>query len=133
MRGGHSKNPTYQEVCTGTSGHAEVCQIEFDPRLISYTELLEVFWKTHDPTSLNRQGNDIGTQYRSIIFYHDEEQKKLALESRKKIGKIRCLCFASHRNTNRSLRARKKRILSGRRVPSKLLPPTTPANPIVFL
>ncbi|MTI33189.1 peptide-methionine (S)-S-oxide reductase MsrA [Xanthovirga aplysinae] len=76
--GGEIDNPTYEEVCSGKSGHAEVCQITFDPKLIPYEELLEVFWKTHDPTTLNRQGNDIGTQYRSVIYFHNEEQKKLA-------------------------------------------------------
>ncbi len=76
--GGHAENPTYEQVCTGSTGHAEVCQITFDPRIVSYDELLEVFWKTHDPTTPNRQGNDVGTQYRSAIFYHDEEQKGLA-------------------------------------------------------
>ncbi len=76
--GGHTENPTYEQVCTGTTGHAEVCQITFDPRIVSYDELLEVFWKTHDPTTRNRQGNDVGTQYRSVILCHDEEQKKLA-------------------------------------------------------
>jgi len=83
--GGHVKNPTYQEVCADTTGHAEVCQITYDPKEISYTELLEIFWKTHDPTTLNRQGNDVGTQYRSVIFYHDEEQKKLAEHYKKKL------------------------------------------------
>jgi peptide-methionine (S)-S-oxide reductase len=77
--GGHSENPNYKEVCAGTTGHAECLQIVFDPLLISFEELLEVFWKTHDPTTLNRQGNDIGTQYRSVIFYHSEEQKKTAI------------------------------------------------------
>jgi len=76
--GGSLENPTYEQVCTGTTGHAEVCQITYDPEKISYDELLEVFWKTHDPTTRNRQGNDVGTQYRSVIFYHDEEQKRLA-------------------------------------------------------
>ena len=76
--GGHIMNPTYEEVCTGKSGHAEVSQITYDPEVISYDELLEVFWKTHDPTTLNRQGNDVGPQYRSAIFYHSEEQKNLA-------------------------------------------------------
>lgn len=76
--GGKTENPSYEQVCTGTTGHAEVIQITFNPQLISYDELLEVFFKTHDPTSLNRQGNDIGTQYRSVIFYHNDEQKKLA-------------------------------------------------------
>ena len=76
--GGHVDNPTYEEVCTGTTGHAEVTQITYDPKIITYDELLEVFWKTHDPTTLNRQGNDVGTQYRSVIFYHNSEQKELA-------------------------------------------------------
>ena len=76
--GGDVPNPTYKEVSTGTTGHAECVQIVFDPSVISYDELLEVFWKTHDPTTLNRQGNDVGTQYRSVIFYHSEEQKEKA-------------------------------------------------------
>lgn len=76
--GGKTQNPTYKEVCSGETGHAEVIQVTFDPSIISYSELLEVFWKVHDPTTLNRQGNDVGTQYRSVIFYHNEEQKKLA-------------------------------------------------------
>ena len=76
--GGTTENPTYQEVCTGTTGHAEVIQFDFDPDVISYNELLEVFWKTHDPTTLNRQGNDVGTQYRSAIYFHSDEQKDLA-------------------------------------------------------
>ena len=76
--GGHTKNPTYQEVCTGETGHAEVIQITFNPQVISFTEILEVFFETHDPTSLNRQGADAGTQYRSVIFYHTPHQKELA-------------------------------------------------------
>ena len=76
--GGTTENPTYEEVCSGKTGHAEVVQIEYDPAQISFDELLEVFWNTHDPTTLNRQGNDIGTQYRSAVFYHSEEQKKIA-------------------------------------------------------
>ena len=76
--GGHTENPTYEEVCSGTTGHAEVVQITYDDSLISFDELLEVFWKTHDPTTLNRQGNDVGTQYRSVIFYHNEEQHSKA-------------------------------------------------------
>ncbi|MHB8930765.1 MAG: peptide-methionine (S)-S-oxide reductase MsrA [Melioribacteraceae bacterium] len=76
--GGSVPNPTYEAVCTGQTGHAECTQITFDPKIISYKELLEVFWKTHDPTTLNRQGNDTGTQYRSAIFYHNDEQKQLA-------------------------------------------------------
>jgi len=76
--GGTVPNPTYEEVCTGTTGHAEACQVVYNPSVISYDELLEVFWKTHDPTTLNRQGNDVGTQYRSVIFYHTPEQKEKA-------------------------------------------------------
>lgn len=76
--GGKVVNPSYKQVCTGTTGHAEVCQIQYDPKVISYKELLEVFWTTHDPTTLNRQGIDVGTQYRSVIFYHTEEQRLLA-------------------------------------------------------
>ncbi|MGA7161662.1 MAG: peptide-methionine (S)-S-oxide reductase MsrA [Bacteroidota bacterium] len=76
--GGSVANPTYEEVCSGTTGHAEACQIAYDPKVVTYPELLQVFWKTHDPTTLNRQGNDVGTQYRSAIFYHNDEQKKLA-------------------------------------------------------
>ena len=73
--GGEIKNPTYKEVCTGRTGHAEVVQITFDPEIVSFSEILEVFFLTHDPTTLNRQGNDVGTQYRSAIFYHSESQK----------------------------------------------------------
>lgn len=83
--GGHVDNPTYEEVCSGSTGHAEVCQITFDPRKISYGELLTVFWQLHDPTTLNRQGADVGTQYRSVIFYHNEEQKRLAEQHKKEL------------------------------------------------
>lgn len=76
--GGTVKNPTYEDVCTGNSGHAEVIQVTYQPSVISYKELLEIFWKMHDPTTLNRQGADEGTQYRSVIFYHTPEQKALA-------------------------------------------------------
>lgn len=76
--GGHIKNPSYKEVCNETTGHAEVVQITFDADVISFSEILEVFFITHDPTTLNRQGNDVGTQYRSVIFYHSEKQKKTA-------------------------------------------------------
>jgi len=76
--GGHTVNPSYKEVCSGETGHAECTQIVYDPSKISYDELLEVFFKVHDPTSLNRQGNDVGTQYRSVIFYHIDKQKRLA-------------------------------------------------------
>jgi peptide-methionine (S)-S-oxide reductase len=76
--GGHVDNPTYEQVCSGTTGHAESIQITYDPSKISHDELLGVFWKTHDPTTRNRQGNDVGPQYRSVIFFHDEEQKKSA-------------------------------------------------------
>ena len=83
--GGHVENPTYKQVCTETTGHAEVAQIKYDPDNITYKELLEVFWQTHDPTTLNRQGNDIGTQYRSVIFYHNEEQKTIAEKLKEKL------------------------------------------------
>ncbi len=76
--GGHVKNPSYKEVCTGTTGHAEVVQVTFDPELVSFSQILEVFFMTHDPTTLNRQGNDVGPQYRSVIFYHNEAQKEIA-------------------------------------------------------
>lgn len=81
--GGAADNPTYRQVCSGTTGHAEVCQIRYDPAKISYDKLLEVFWQTHDPTTLNRQGADVGTQYRSVIFYHDDQQREQA-EKRKR-------------------------------------------------
>lgn len=80
--GGATKNPSYKEICNGDSGHAEVIQIEFEPTEVSFEELLEVFWKVHDPTTLNRQGADVGTQYRSVIFYHDETQKSVAEKSK---------------------------------------------------
>lgn len=83
--GGQVKNPTYKQVCNGTTGHAEVIQITYDPAKISFEELLEVFWKTHDPTTLNRQGADVGTQYRSAVFYHTDEQRRLAEEYKKKL------------------------------------------------
>lgn len=85
--GGESDNPTYEEVSTGETGHAESIQIEFDPKVISFKDLLYVFFKTHDPTTLNRQGADVGTQYRSIVFYHDERQEKIAQEIKKEIAK----------------------------------------------
>lgn len=84
--GGAIPNPTYREVCTGTTGHAEVTRITFDPTVISYEELLEVLWTTHDPTTLNRQGADAGTQYRSAIFYHSDEQKSKAEKSKKDVA-----------------------------------------------
>ena len=79
--GGHTENPTYKEVCSGTTGHAEVIQVAFDPEIISLDEIFDVFWTVHDPTQLNRQGNDVGTQYRSIILYENEEQKLKAERS----------------------------------------------------
>ncbi len=78
--GGHAPNPTYRQVCDGDTGHAEVVQIHFDPNVVAYRDLLNVFFAIHDPTTLNRQGADVGTQYRSAIFYHDEEQKRIAGE-----------------------------------------------------
>ena len=82
--GGHIKNPTYKQICTGNTGHAEVAKIEFDSKKITFSQILNVFWQAHDPTTLNRQGNDVGTQYRSVIFYHNDEQNILAQESKKK-------------------------------------------------
>jgi peptide-methionine (S)-S-oxide reductase len=80
--GGTVDHPTYEQVCTGTTGHAEVAQITFDPRVISYEKILEVFWTAHDPTTMNRQGADVGTQYRSVIFVHSDEQRRTAEKSR---------------------------------------------------
>lgn len=83
--GGDFPNPTYKDVCSGKTGHAEVVQVEYDPSIISYEDLLEVFWKIHNPTTLNRQGPDIGEQYRSAVFYHNDEQKKKAEELKQKL------------------------------------------------
>lgn len=85
--GGKVKNPTYREVCSGLTGHAEVIQVKFDPALISYSEVLEIFWNTHDPTTLNKQGADEGTQYRSVVFYHSESQKQTAEDYKKQLDK----------------------------------------------
>lgn len=84
--GGAIKNPTYKEVCSGLTGHAEVCEILYDKTKVSFDELLEVFWKTHDPTTPNQQGNDHGTQYRSAVFYHNDEQKQLAEKYKKELN-----------------------------------------------
>ena len=84
--GGTTVNPTYKQVCSGTTGHAEVCEVIYDLSVISYKDLLEAFWSAHDPTTLNRQGNDVGTQYRSVIFYSNDEQKMLAEEYKKKLN-----------------------------------------------
>ena len=81
--GGITKNPTYEEVCSGRTGHAEVVQIDYNPHVISYERLLDVFWESHDPTTLNRQGADIGTQYRSVLFYHSDKQRKITEKSMK--------------------------------------------------
>ena len=80
--GGNVKNPTYKQICTGNTGHAEVAKIEFDPSKITYAQILNVFWQSHDPTTLNRQGNDVGTQYRSVIFFHNESQEEIAKKSK---------------------------------------------------
>lgn len=87
--GGHIDNPTYKQVCEGNTGHAEVIQVEYDPRLISYDALLEAFWQSHDPTTLNRQGNDVGPQYRSVIFYHNEAQKEKAEKYKAELDKTK--------------------------------------------
>jgi len=81
--GGHADNPSYKMICTGTTGHVEVIRVTYDPKIVSYSDLLEIFWHMHDPTTLNRQGNDIGTQYRSIILYQNEGQKEIAESSKK--------------------------------------------------
>ncbi len=85
--GGTTENPSYEEVCTGTTGHAEVCQVVFDTTKLSFSSLLEIFWNTHDPTTLNRQGADVGTQYRSAIFYHNESQKEIATAYKEQLQK----------------------------------------------
>ncbi len=87
--GGTEKNPSYDLVCSGTTRYAEVIQLTYDPKVISYRELLEVFWKTHDPTTLNRQGADVGTQYRSVIFYHNQQQKETAEFYKKELTKAK--------------------------------------------
>ncbi len=82
--GGMTKNPTYDDVCSGKTGHAEVIQLEFEPKEITYEDILSIFWRLHDPTTLNKQGADVGTQYRSVIFYHDDAQKKIAEKTKEK-------------------------------------------------
>lgn len=84
--GGSVEKPSYEQVCDGSTGHAEVCRIEFDPAIVSYDKLLEIFWTVHDPTTLNRQGNDVGTQYRSVIFYHSEAQREKAESYKQKLA-----------------------------------------------
>jgi len=85
--GGTTKNPTYEQVCTNKTGHAEAVQVTYDPAKVKYEQLLDIFWKNHDPTQVDRQGPDYGTQYRSVIFYHTPEQQKIALESKNKLDK----------------------------------------------
>jgi peptide-methionine (S)-S-oxide reductase len=86
---GRIANPTYREVCSGLTGHAEVIQLTYDPAVISFEQLLEIFWKTHDPTTLNRQGADAGTQYRSGVYYHNDEQKRLAEDYKQKLNEAK--------------------------------------------
>jgi peptide-methionine (S)-S-oxide reductase len=87
--GGSVNNPSYKQVCTGATGHAEVVQLKFDPQVITFKEILQIFFSIHDPTTLNRQGNDVGTQYRSVIFYHDDKQQSIACEVMKEIERTR--------------------------------------------
>ncbi|MDG1848894.1 MAG: peptide-methionine (S)-S-oxide reductase MsrA [Flavobacteriales bacterium] len=87
--GGNIKNPAYREVCTGRTGHAEVCDIQYNPEVISFKDLLHIFWEIHDPTTLNRQGNDVGTHYRSVIYFHDEGQESMAEELKAKLDKTK--------------------------------------------
>jgi peptide-methionine (S)-S-oxide reductase len=86
--GGQKPNPTYEEVCTGSTGHAEVVQLRFDPTRITYREILDLFFKAHDPTTLNRQGADVGTQYRSVVYYHNDEQKGIAEATKTEMGGV---------------------------------------------
>ena len=85
--GGKTLNPTYKQICTGKTGHAEVAQITYDPKIVKFEQILDVFWISHDPTTLNRQGNDVGTQYRSVIYYHNDDQRLKAIESKRKTNK----------------------------------------------
>jgi len=85
--GGHADNPTYKTVSSGNTGYAETCQIQFNPAVITYQEILDIFWQAHDPTTLNRQGADVGSQYRSIIFYHNDDQRRIALQSKDRASK----------------------------------------------
>ena len=85
--GGKTISPTYKEICTGKTGHAEVAQIIYDPKIVTFEQILDVFWLSHDPTTLNRQGNDVGTQYRSVIYYHNDDQRLKAIESKRKTNK----------------------------------------------
>ena len=85
--GGHTRDPTYKDVCTDKTGHAEVVQVTYNPSIVSYEDLLEIFWNIHNPTTLNRQGWDIGTQYRSVVFYNNEEQKEKAMRLKEKLDK----------------------------------------------
>lgn len=87
--GGTTKNPAYEDVCSGRTGHAEVVQVVFDPKQVTYEQLLDVFWSSHDPTTVNRQGPDVGTQYRSVIFYHTPAQQQAALASKAALGKAK--------------------------------------------
>ncbi len=114
--GGHVPSPSYAQVCDGDTGHAEVVQVTFDPQVLSYKDLLTVFFTIHDPTTLNRQGNDVGTQYRSAIFYHDEDQKKVAEEVIREISAAR-IWDRSNRDRSDAVR----QVLHGRRLPSGIL------------
>ena len=91
--GGKTKNPTYEDICTGTTGHVEVCKIVYDPKIVSYENLLKIFWENHDPTTLNKQGADSGTQYRSAVFYITEEEKNNAIKYKKMLDESKIFSF----------------------------------------
>ena len=113
--GGTKDNPSYEDVCTDETGHAEVVEVEFDPSQIRYNQLLDVFWSNHNPTTLNRQGPDVGKQYRSVIFYHSPEQKAAAESSKERAGKEQ-----TFQSANRDANRAGAKVLAGRRISSAL-------------
>ncbi len=108
--GGHAANPTYEQVCSGATGHAEVVRVTFDPREVSFREILEIFFTAHDPTTLNRQGADVGTQYRSVIYYHDERQREVAEQTIRELNEANIWDGQSSRRSRRSRTTTRPRI-----------------------